>query len=58
MLGMHDKEKGFHPYKFTDISYVGTMIPEHFFDLENMKETDHQKLKKMVCRKTKTNLLL
>ena len=31
MLGMEDEaEKGFHPYKFTDISYVGNMISETF----------------------------
>ena len=48
MLGMQDKEeKGFHPYKFTNISYVGAMIPEHFFDLDNMNKTERQKEKQI-----------
>ena len=54
MLGMqNEEEKGFHPYKFTDISYIGPMIPEHFFDLENMNETEHEKFKIWYTEKKK-----
>ena len=48
MLGMQDEEeKGFHPYKFRN------MIPEDFFDLENMKETECQKFKTWYAEKQK-----
>ena len=33
MLGLQNKvSKGFHPYKFTDIDYVGDMISKNFFN--------------------------
>lgn len=31
-------EKGFHLYAFTDIDYVGEIVDEKYFDLENMSE--------------------
>ena len=48
-----EAEKGFHSYKFTDISYVGNMISKTFFDLDNMSETECKKIKTWYAEKQK-----
>ena len=54
MLGMQDEaEKGFHPYKFTDIAYVGNMTSKKFFDLDNVSESEHEKFKTWCTEKQK-----
>ena len=54
MLGMQDEaEKGFHPYKFMDILYVGNVISETFFNLDNMSETERKKFKAWYAEKQK-----
>lgn len=37
-LGIKDLRKGFHPYSFTDLNYVGPMICEQYFDLRSEKK--------------------
>ena len=34
----HDLEKGFHPYLFTDLDYVGDIVDKRFFDMSSMHD--------------------
>ena len=39
-------EKGFHPYRFTDINYVGEIVDRKYFDVERMDENTKEKFEK------------
>ena len=36
-------EKGYHPYRFTDINYVGKIVDRVYFDTERMNENERKK---------------
>ena len=36
-------EKGYHPYRFTDINYVGEIVNKCYFDIERMNENERRK---------------
>ena len=39
-------ENGFHPYRFTDINYVGEIVDWKYFDVERMDENTKEKFEK------------
>ena len=52
-MGISDLCKGFHPYFFYDLNYVGEMIDEKFFDTKNMDEKTKDEFKKWYDEKSK-----
>lgn len=46
-MGLDDEvKKGYHPYLFTDINYVGAIVNWKFFDLSSMNKKIREKFDK------------
>lgn len=56
-LGIKDAAKGYHPYRFTDLTYVGEMISTDYFDLAAEGSDERKKFDEwynLKCEKTYT----
>ena len=38
-MGVDNVEKGYHPYLFTDIDYVGDIVSHDYFDLKSLRDS-------------------
>jgi hypothetical protein len=52
-MGIPDLTKGYHPYYFTDLNYIGPMVGLEYFDLSAVES--REKFDQW-CRTTKKNL--
>ena len=52
-MGIPDLCKGYHPYFFYDLNYVGELIDKKYFDVDNMSEEKKNDFEKWYLEKSK-----